>query len=32
MQKLTFYNELYVYVLQTYLKVIVFRFDAQLRR
>ena len=30
--ELTFYNELYVHVLQTYLKVIVFRFDAQLRR
>ena len=30
--ELTFYNELYVHVLQTYLKVIVFRLDAQLRR
>lgn len=28
----TFYNEPYVHVLQTYLEVIVFRLDAQLRR
>ena len=31
-EELTFYNESYVHVLQTYLKVIVFRLDAQLRR
>ena len=30
--ELTFYNERYVHVLQTYLEVIVFRLDAQLRR
>ena len=30
--ELTFYNESYVPVLQTYLDVIVFRLDAQLRR
>lgn len=30
--ELTFYNESYVHVLQTYLEVIVFRLDAQLRR
>jgi hypothetical protein len=30
--ELTFYNEPYVHVLQTYLEVIVFRLDAQLRR
>ena len=30
--ELTFYNELYVHVLQTYLEVIVFRLCAQLRR
>lgn len=28
----TSYNELYVHALQTYLEVIVFRLDAQLRR
>lgn len=30
--ELTFYNESYVHVLRTYLEVIVFRLDAQLRR
>ena len=30
--ELTFYNELYVHVLRTYLEVIVFRLGAQLRR
>ena len=29
--ELTFYNELYVHVLRTYLEVIVFRLDARLR-
>ena len=31
-EELTYFNELYVDVLQTYLEVIVFRLDAQLRR
>ena len=30
--ELTYYNELYVHVLQTYLEVIVFRLNAQLHR